>query len=42
MAFPAVEVAWAPATDAFKANPYDVSLVKDAGEILNNAEGHIM
>ena len=42
MAFPAVEVAWAPDTEAFKLNPYDVYLVKDAGEILNSAEGHIM
>ena len=41
MGFPAVEVAFAPATDAFKANPQDISIVKDACEILKSAEGHI-
>ncbi|KAI0806916.1 hypothetical protein C8Q74DRAFT_1362484 [Fomes fomentarius] len=40
-ALPTVEVAFAPATEAFRANPRDLPLVKPTLEILNKADGQI-
>ena len=41
MGFPAVEIAYAPATDGLKARPRDPDLVKDAVAILKSSEGRI-
>lgn len=40
-ALPTIEIAFAPATEAFSANPRDLPLVKPTLEILDKADGQI-
>ena len=41
MAFPTLEFAIAPATEAFRANPRDVSVVEPTVDILKSSKGNI-
>ena len=41
MAFPSIEVLYAPATDAFKADPTNAALFKDTGDIFTSYDGQM-